>query len=187
MESNDDPAARITDIESWTWDISVTDGANVVQQAITDGSPADELTLFNIEGDDDNVCTESNAESPSQCKFTTLFSTAMYDAIGVGSSAQIGGDGMVKLLFNGQTRHARMLLRARDTFDKGAAVSIAVNGRTEESTCDCSGGLFFIICWFFNCLLWIFLGWRQRQSLVLPTGITFVSDRGCRQNSVCFS
>jgi hypothetical protein len=54
-------------------------------------------------------------------------------------------------------RRRRVLLADGNVFAKPFTAEVAtvvaddVSG--EETTCNCGGGLFFIICWFFRCLL----------------------------------
>jgi hypothetical protein len=146
IDSNDDPAARIVAITSWTWTIGTT-----TQAAINNSAASNALTTL-------GTCTAANlgATPPvkSKCDFTTTFGTAIYDTIGAGADGNVLGVGTVNLAFNGEARvrRARVLfLKSGDNFAAPASMELAVAGPQEDGWCDC----FFmnIFCWISQCLL----------------------------------
>jgi hypothetical protein len=150
VESNDDPAARIVSITSWTW--SYAAGSTVVQNAVTAGAASNALTTA-------GSCTAADLNtSPitkSKCEFTTTFGTAIYDAIGVGNMGTVVGVGTVNLAFHGETaRPADIALRSSVTLDlivAGPKVEEDVDDDDDKRACNC----FFlnIFCWILRCLL----------------------------------
>jgi hypothetical protein len=146
IESNDDPAAAIVGITTWDWKYTRTDTSIITQPAIGTGAAANVLT---------NAISCSGT-APSKCQFTTLFGTAIYDAM-VTDSAVTGtvvGTGLVSMKFNGEARRARVLLKAGDVFGSPASLDLTLAAPKEEEeetgSCDC----FFlnIFCWIM-CLL----------------------------------
>jgi hypothetical protein len=153
IDSNDDPAARIVAITSWTWthDDGVT---QATQLAITGGVASNALTTV-------DTCTAADlSDTPpvkSKCSFTTTFGTAIYDSIGEGITDAVEGAGTVNLAFNGEVRRARVLfLKNGDNFAAPASMALKVAGPEEEGSCNC----FFlnIFCWIFQCLLGFLFG-----------------------------
>jgi hypothetical protein len=150
IESNDDPAAAIVGITTWDWKYTRTDTTTIITQpAIGTGTAANALTNA-------LSCSGAAGTTPSKCQFTTLFGTAIYDAM-VADSAVTGavvGTGLVSMKFNGENRRARVLLKAGDVFGSPASLDLTLAAPKEEEeetgSCDC----FFlnIFCWIM-CLL----------------------------------
>lgn len=149
VDSNDDPAARIISITSWTW--SYAGSSTVVQNAVTAGTAANALTTV-------GSCTAADLTTTpitkSQCQFTTTFGTAIYNAIGVGNTGTVVGVGTVNLGFHGETaRYADIAWKSSATLDLTVAgpVEDDVDDDDDKRACDC----FFlnIFCWILRCLL----------------------------------
>jgi hypothetical protein len=153
VDSNDDPAARIIAITSWTW--SYAAGSTVVQNALTAGAAANALTTV-------GSCTAADLNTTpitkSKCQFTTTFGSAIYDAIGVGNTGTVVGVGTVNLAFHGETaRPADLGWKSSVTLDL-----IVAGPRVEEEeehvddddykrACNCFS--LNIFCWILRCLL----------------------------------